>query len=46
MSNKKKIFKLPKGFFSQPRPIISLKESLEDVIPVEWIKKEEKPSTK
>ncbi len=28
--------KFPKGFFSQPRPTISLKEALKDVIPFEW----------
>ena len=36
-TKKKSIF--PKGFFSKERPEISLKESLKDVIPVEWEKK-------
>lgn len=30
----KKIF--PKGFFTQPRPIISMEEALKDVVPFEW----------
>jgi len=29
---------LPKGFFTQPRPTISTKESLKDVIPIQWSK--------
>lgn len=33
---KKKIMRLPKGFFEKSRPVISMKEALKDVIPVEW----------
>ena len=33
---KEKVKKLPKSFFSQPRPTISLKEALKDVTPFEW----------
>ena len=33
-NNKKNI--IPKGFFSLPRKIISTKEALKDVIPVNW----------
>lgn len=36
----------PKGFFTKPRPTISSKEALKDVIPVELEKKEEKASCK
>lgn len=34
--NEKQITKFPKGFFNKERPKVSLKESLKDVIPVEW----------
>lgn len=30
--------KLPKGFFSQPRPTVSSKEALKDIIPIKWNK--------
>ena len=33
---KKKIVRLPKGFFEKSRPVISMNEALKDVIPVEW----------
>ena len=33
---KKKIPEFPKGFFTQPRPTISMKEALKDVVPIEW----------
>ncbi len=35
---KKERPKFPKGFFEQPRPTISAKEALKDVIPVKWTK--------
>ncbi|MCI9110387.1 MAG: hypothetical protein HFH47_01075 [Bacilli bacterium] len=28
----------PKGFFQEPRPKISMKEALKDVIPIKWPK--------
>lgn len=28
--------RFPKNFFTQPRPTISMKESLKDVIPFKW----------
>ena len=34
MEEKKNRF--PKGFFKQPRPTISTKEALKDVIPMKW----------
>lgn len=34
--NKKEKVKFPKGFFTQPRPTITTKEALKDVIPFEW----------
>ena len=30
--------KFPKGFFTQPRPTISNKEALKEIIPFEWSK--------
>lgn len=33
---KKESPKFPKGFFTQPRPTISMKEALKDIIPFEW----------
>ncbi len=33
---KKESPKFPKGFFTQPRPTISMKEALKDVSPFEW----------
>ena len=33
---KKKKPEFPKGFFTQPRPTVSMKEALKDVIPIEW----------
>lgn len=35
---KKEQSKFPKGFFKKSRPTISTKETLKDVIPVEWNK--------
>lgn len=35
---KKERPKFPKGFFTQPRPTISMKDALKDVIPFEWSK--------
>ncbi len=32
--NKRPTF--PKGFFTEPRPTISMEEALKDVIPCEW----------
>ena len=29
----------PEGFFTKPRPTISMEEALKDVIPVKWSKK-------
>ncbi len=48
MEVKERKNKFPKGFFSQPRPEITVKEALEDVIPVEWkkVKKEKTTRTK
>lgn len=28
--------KFPKGFFTQPRPTISMKKALNDVVPFKW----------
>lgn len=33
---KKTSNKFPKGFFTQPRPTVSTKEALKDVIPMKW----------
>lgn len=33
---KKESPKFPKGFFTQPRPTISMKEALKDVVPFQW----------
>lgn len=33
---KKERLKFPKGFFTQPRPTVSTKETLEDTIPFQW----------
>ncbi len=33
---KKKRPEFPKGFFTQPRPTVSMNETLKDVIPIEW----------
>ena len=33
---KKESSKFPKGFFTQPRPTISMKEAIKDDIPFEW----------
>ena len=33
---KKESLKFPKGFFTQHRPTISMKEALKDVIPFRW----------
>ena len=33
---KKESPKFPKGFFTQPRPTISIKEALRDIVPFEW----------
>lgn len=33
---KKKRPEFPKGFFNQPRPTVSMKEALIDVVPIEW----------
>lgn len=30
--------KIPKGFFSQPRPTVSSKEALKDIVPIKWSK--------
>ena len=38
MEEKKKP-NFPKGFFTKPRPTISAKEALKDVIPFEWSEK-------
>lgn len=35
---KKERPKFPNGFFTQPRPTISSKEALKDVVPFEWSK--------
>lgn len=35
---KKEKPKFPKGFFTQPRPTISTKETLKDIIPIKWSK--------
>ncbi len=35
---KKEKPKFPKGFFKQPRPTISVKESLKDTVPFIWSK--------
>ena len=37
MENKEKS-KFPKGFFTQPRPAISMKEAIKDITPFEWSK--------
>lgn len=29
---------IPKGFFSQPRPTISSKEALKEIVPMNWDK--------
>ena len=36
--DKKKRPTFPKGFFTKPRPTITAKETLKDVIPFEWSK--------
>ncbi len=36
---KKKIKKLPKNFFQISRPNVSMKETLNDVTPIEWEQK-------
>ena len=33
---KKECPKFPKGFFKQPRPTLSMKEALNDVVPFKW----------
>ena len=33
---KKKMLEFPKGFFTQPRPTVSMKEALKDVVPIKW----------
>lgn len=33
---KKKSVEFPKGFFTQPRPTVSMKEALKDVVPIKW----------
>jgi len=33
---KKESSKFPKGFFTQPRPTISMKEAIKDDIPFKW----------
>ena len=35
---KKECHKFPKGFFTQPRPTLSIKEALKDVTPFKWSK--------
>ena len=35
---KKERPKFPKGFFTQSRPTVSTKETLKDVVPIEWSK--------
>lgn len=37
---------LPKDFFSLPRPKVSTKEALEDVVPIKWSRKVEKGKKK
>lgn len=36
--NKKMKKEFPKGFFSIPRPTISIEKALEDITPIEWKK--------
>lgn len=36
MEKEKKTLKFPKGFFSQPRNIISSEEALKDVVTIDW----------
>lgn len=38
--NKGNKLQFPDGFFNIPRPTISMKETLKDVIPIEWNNKE------
>ena len=33
---KKKRLEFPKGFFTQPRPTVNMKEALKDIVPIEW----------
>jgi hypothetical protein len=35
---KKENSKFPEGFFTQPRPTISMKEAIKDVVPFKWSK--------
>lgn len=37
MEKRKVVF--PKGFFTQKRPEVNLKDALKDVIPIEWVPK-------
>lgn len=39
MKNERRISRFPDGFFTKERKVITTKESLKDIIPVEWIKR-------